>query len=251
MNLAQKISGESPLPEPINTNFLKQIEFQDGNARLQAMLSSSEELKNKHIEWKRKAELVDKRMPMWELLVQLIDHGSGEEIESITKEVNAIKQDRLLLSDPDPVEPLLQKTTDILKHKLTNVKKTYNRIYDKRMSDLQNNESFKQLTQENKHKILLNNQILKPPEIKDYDAVGLRNSLSKTSIDTWKTKISALDSQFDNAIAEAVKLWEPKAETFSLPRKTLSTPEEIEAYTQDLKKQLNDLLKSAKSIILK
>jgi hypothetical protein len=249
--LAQTISGDAPLPEPIHTGFLKEIEFQDGNARLQLLLASIDELKEKYADWKSKASLVEDRLPNWELLGQLLDYGSGESITEIISEANAIEQDRLLLAAPDPVSPLLQKTTDMLKAKLNELKSEYNKIYDIRMKELQANEYFVQLSPEDKHSILLRNQLLKKPEIKDYDSKGLRNSLSKTSLDAWQTKISALASQFDNALAEAVKQLEPKAETYSLPRKTLSNSSEIESYVKDLQHKLEEMLKSAKSIILK
>lgn len=251
LKLAQNISGDAPLPEPINTNFLKEIEFQDGNARLQLLVASVDELKEKYKDWKTKSELTGKRLPTWELLEQLLDFGSGEEIAKIISQANAIEDDRLLLENPDPISPLLQKTVDILKSSLNDAKATYNQIYDKRMDELQLTEYFNRLTPEQKHAILLNNQILKKPNIIDHDATSLRNSLSKTSLDAWQTKISALSSQFDNALAEAVKLLEPKAESYHLPRKTISTSLEIESYLKDLKKELEHLLKSAKSIILK
>lgn len=251
MNLAQKISGDAPLPEPINTNFLKQIEFQDGNERLQLIVSGIQELKDQYADWKSKAELVDKRLPSWELLEQLLDFGSGDEIANIITQANAIEQDRLLLIEPDPATPLLQKTTDILKAKLNAAKTAYNEIYDKRMTELQANEYFEKLSPEVKHGILARNQILAKPELKDHDASSLRNSLSKTSLDAWQTKISALGSQFDNAVAEAVKLLEPKAESYSLPRKTLTSSADIDAYIKGLQQELEEMLKSAKSIILK
>ena len=146
---------------------------------------------------------------------------------------------------------MLQRTADILKIALNNAKTAFNNIYDVRFVELQENDYFKQLSPEDKHSILLRNQILQKPEIKDYDARNLRNSLSKTSLDAWQTKISALGSQFDNAIAEAVKQLEPKAESYSLPRKTLSSSEEIGTYVKNLQSELEELLKTAKSIILK
>ncbi len=251
MELANGISGDAPLPEPINTNFLKQIEFQDGNERLQLMVSGIQELKDKYVDWNSKAKLVDQRLPSWELLVHLLDYGSGDEIANIITQTDAIEQDRLLLIDPDPVSPLLQQTTNILKSNLNSVKANYNSIYDSRMAELQTNNYFEQLSPEDKNQILRNNQILKKPEIIDHDAASLRNSLSNTSLDAWQTKISALPSQFDNALAEAVKISEPKAESYSLPRKTLSSSADIDSYIKNLQQKLEEMLKSAKSIILK
>ena len=56
---------------------------------------------------------------------------------------------------------------------------------------------------------------------------------------------------FQAALTEAVQLAEPKAATYSLPRKSLSSQEEIDAYLVDLRSKLETLLKDAKSIILK
>jgi hypothetical protein len=251
MRLAQLISGDAPLPEPINTASFKQIEFQDGNERLQLMVSGIQEMKDKYASWKNKAELVDKRLPGWELLEHLLDFGSGDEIANIITQANAIEQDRLLLANPDPIGPLLQKTTDILKSDLNGAITDHNIIYDNRLAELHANEYFVKLPPEDKQKILLNNQILKKPEFKDHDADSLKNSLSKTSLDAWQTKIFALNSQFDNAIAEAVKLLEPKAESFNLPRKTLTSSADITTYIKALQQELEEILKSAKSIILK
>jgi len=251
LDLSKKISGPMPLPEPIQTGLFNEIEFQDGNARLQLMVSSIEEIKEKYQDWTSKSELVDKRMPSWELLEQLLDYDDSEQITAIITQANAIEEDRLLFQNPDPIDPLLQQTTSLLKEKLNHAKKEFNKIYDRRMDELQQNDYFKRLSPEDKHSILLRNQILKKPEIKDHDARTLRNSLSSTSLDAWQTKISALGSQFDNAIAEAVKQLEPKAETYSLPRKTLSSPEQIASYVKKLETELEELLKTAKSIILK
>ena len=145
ISLSHTISGDAPLPEPINTGFLKEIEFRDGNDRLQAMLANIVELQNKYKDWKEKADLSAKRLPTWELLEQLLDYGSGEDVADIIEQVTAIEQDRLLLNNPNPVEPLLQKTTDILKAKLNTAKAEYCGIYDSRMAELQADEYFTQL----------------------------------------------------------------------------------------------------------
>ena len=172
-------------------------------------------------------------------------------IAVIIVEANAIETDRLLLTEPDPTEKLVQETVSILKNDVNELKTRYIQKYDERMDDLRNNHHFKLLTPEQKHAILVNNQILIKPELKDHDAKGLKTSLSKVSLDGWQTKISALVSQFDNAVGEAVKLLEPKAKSYSLPRKTLSSQNDIDNYLNELKTQLEDVLKNAKSIILK
>ena len=249
--LAEEISGDSPLQQKINTQFIEEILFRDGNDRLAAILADIKDLEKKFNEWQEKVKIVHERLPLWDQLNQLVTFGTGEDFEQMVKEVEAIDDDRLLLHNPDLIKPLLEQATDLLKKELNSLKVDYNSEYDHRMNELQNNSFFSKLTPEQKNTIFRDNQLLAKPEIKDYDSKGLLNALNHTSLESWKTKISALGSQFDTALSEAVILLEPKAEAFSIPRKTLSTQDEIESYIDDLKESLTKVLKNAKSIILK
>ncbi len=60
-----------------------------------------------------------------------------------------------------------------------------------RMKTLQENEYFNKLSPEQKHSILTKNQLLTKYEIKIHDAYHLASQLQRTSLETWKTKISA------------------------------------------------------------
>jgi BMFP domain-containing protein YqiC len=249
--LAAKISGASPLPEKISTQFIEEILFRDGNERLAAIVYDIKNLQEKYFEWESNLEIVDDRLPLWEQLNQLVTFGEGEEFVEMMKEVEAIDNNRLLLQDPDLIKPLLEKITGLLKTELNILKENFNLEYDKRMNELQKNSFFLKLTPDQKNHNLRENQLLNKPEIKDYNSQALLNSLNKTPLDAWKTKISALGSQFDNALSQAVILLEPKAESYSVPRKTLSSQTEIDTYIDELKAKLTEVLKNAKSIILK
>lgn len=119
------------------------------------------------------------------------------------------------------------------------------------MKALQSDEYFAKISPEDKHRILANNQLLAKPEIKHADAQGLINQLQKVSLDTWQTKIAALPGQFQAALEEAIKIAEPKAETYTLPKQTLSSEHEIDNYVEELRKALKEIIKKAGSIILK
>ena len=249
--LAGKISGNSPLPAKIDTGFIEEILFRDGNERLVAILSDKKDLQEKYDTWKENTKIVEERIPQWEQLNQLVTFGKAADFKQITKEVEAIDNDRLLLQNPDLIRPLLEQTTHLLKKELNNLQESFNTAYDIRFNDLQTNSFFLKLTPEQKRVILLKNQLLNKPEVKDYDSRGLLNALNHTSLESWQTKIAALSSQFDNALSQAVLLLEPKAVGYSVPRKTLSSQPEIDNYIKELKEKLEELLKNAKSIILK
>ena len=250
--LAAQVSGDAPRPERINIDFIKEIENKEGNERLLDILQQKDDLQNKFTDWSAKAKLVGAREPLWNLLVELNNHAPDEtEMEQLKIETAAIKDNRLLLQEPDLIQPILTAITDKLLAILNKRKEQYNTLYDLRMADLQANEYFKKLTPEQKHGILAKHQLLVKPEIKALDAHALLNQLQKASLYTWDTKIAALPGQFQSALEDAILLSAPQAKTYSLPRKTISNQAEIDSYVAELKFELETLLKESSSIILK
>ena len=250
--LASQISGDSPRPEPIPIEFIKEIENKEGNERLLDILQQKDGLQAKFTDWSVKAKLVLKREPLWNLLVELNNHAPDEpEMEQLKMETAAIKDNRLLLQEPDLIQPILTAITDKLLAVLNKRKEQYIALYNLRMADLQANEYFKKLTPEQKHSILVKHQLLVKPEIKSLDAHALLIQLQKASLYTWDTKIAALPGQFQSALEDAILLSAPQAKTYSLPRKTISSQAEIESYLAELKTELETLLAASSSIILK
>jgi hypothetical protein len=204
------------------------------------------------IDWSAKSKLVGAREPLWNLLVELNNHAPDEpEMEQLKIETAAIRDNRLLLQEPDLIQPILTAITDKLLTILNKRKEQYNALYDLRMADLQATEYFKKLTPEQKHSILVKHQLLVKPEIKALDAHALLNQLHKASLYTWDTKFAALPGQFQSALEDAILLSAPQAKTYSLPRKTISNQAEIDNYVAELKLELETLLKDSSSIILK
>lgn len=250
--LAAQVSGDAPRPEPVSTVFIKEIENKEGNERLLDILQQKDHLQATFAGWSAKAKLVVDREPSWTLLVELAAHAPDEpDMEPLKSETAAIRDNRLLLQEPDPVQPVLLEITDKMLTILNNRKKQYNAGYDLRMADLQANAYFKKLTPEQRHSILAKHQLLVKPEIKSMDAQALLHQLQKASLYTWDTKIAALPGQFQSALEEAILLSAPQAKTYSLPRKTISSQAEIDQYVAELKSELEILLKESCSIILK
>jgi hypothetical protein len=241
--LAETISGDAPKPEPINTNFLKDILNLDGNERLLRILEE---------DWNKKADIIKDREPNWSLLYSLYSFlPASVEFDELSKETEAILNDRLLLNEPDLIRPLLTKVSDALKNLLLDSKKKYNSLYDALMTNLQGSVYFSKLEPEQKHNILAKHQILAKPEIKSVDGKELLNQLQKASLDAWQTKVAALPGQFQSALEDAIRLSAPKSEIYSLPKRSISSAAELEEYIKEIKNEMEALLKKAGSIILK
>lgn len=251
-SLARQVSGDSPRPEPFNIDFLKEIENKEGNERLLEILQQKDDLKNKFGDWSEKAKLIILREPLWKLLVDLTNQAPGEpDIELIEREVAVIRESRLLLQEPDLIQPILNSITEKLLSILNKRKEEFNTLYDLKMKELQSNEYFKKLKTEQQQSILAKHQLLIKPEIKSLDSNALLNQLQKASLDIWNTKIAALPGQFQSALEEGTLMISPKATSYSLPRVTINSQADIDKYLEKLKTELEKILKETSSIILK
>lgn len=251
-SLANKVGGDAPRPEPNNIDFIKEIENKEGNERLLEILQQKDMLQSKFSDWTAKANTVSQREPQWTILVELMNHApKNAEMEQLKTQVEAIRDNRLLLQEPDLIQPILTAVTDKMVSILNKSKENYNAIYTLQMGELQSNKYFKKLTQEQKHGILAKNQLPVKPEIKVLDSQALLNQLNNASLYTWDTKIAALPGQFQSALEEAILLSAPHSKSYTLPRKTISNQAEIDIYVSGIKKELEELLRESSSIILK
>ncbi|MFA5649440.1 MAG: hypothetical protein WC951_14205, partial [Bacteroidales bacterium] len=242
----------APLPEPINIQFIKEIENLDGNERLRRIFDEQADLTAKFEEWQKKEAISKTRLPLWRLLTELEEHAPAtDEAENILREIDAIRTDRLLFHEPGFIEPLLVKISDYLKELLNGYKKRYLDVYQKGMDELQGNEYFKKLIPEQKHAILQKYQLLSKPEVKELDARGVNNELTYTSLNQWETKISALPEQYRAALEEAMKIAVPDAKSYRLPKQTISNTSELDDYLDKVKQEIQTLLDSGNSVILK
>jgi hypothetical protein len=251
-SLIDTISGDTPLPEPISTKFISDLENLDGNERLRRIHDDHAELTTKCSEWIQKQSVVEKRLPAWRLLTDLEAYlPLNDEATKLTDQIDAIRTNRLIFHEPDPIEPLLAAISSMLKALLRQAKEKYKSIYDNSMAEIQANPYFARLTPEQKHSILQKYQLLVKTEIKDLDAKGLGNELKNNSLDQWDTKIAALPEQFRLALEDAMKLAVPDAQPLNIPKQTISNSQELDNYLAELKAEIQALLDKGITVILK
>ncbi len=250
--LAEQISGDAPKPEPFDLNFIRELENLDGNERLLMIVEEQSNLKDTFDEWTKKTRLAHERQPKWVLLSELVHHVPAKtDMETLLMEIDAIRENRLLLQEPDPIQSKLTELTEKLGDELDKLKQAYLRIYDEKMMELHNNDYFGKLSKQQAETILVTHQLLAKPEVKALDSSGLLNELKNASLYSWETKIAALPGQFQSALEEAIRFLNPKAATYILPKSTINSVAEIESYIHSLKAKLEELLKNASSVILK
>jgi len=238
--LAEKAGGEAPKPERPDVASLEEIRLSSGNEQLLAIYNRRDDLKSSIEAWENQAKRIEKRYPTWEKLRDLLKHaGDLKAAQEARQQAEAIEKQRLLLADPDPVLPLLKSLEDALRKELTAQQKRYADELKKKTKNLEVDDSWQQLAEDERDAIRGQCDITDAPKL---TMVGthqeLISALERHPLAVWRDRIDALSGRFDRARELASKSLEPETQTVDIPRRTLKSPEDVDAWVKDVQDQL-------------
>jgi len=251
-DLAKSAGGEPPLPPPPSTAKLDELLSLVGNEQLAAIYEAREELARWAQEWGERARLNEKRLPRWHVLEKLFQHAHSLPVSTeVGPQIEALRQHRSLLSDPDPLEPLIKELTQALREALQNARSEYASLYDQKMRELEANQIWQDLPAEDQEAILERFGLSSVPEIAVGTEGELLNSLEEVSLEEWGTRRDALPERFKKALQEAQRKLEPEAVTVTLPPPptTLRDEEELRRWIREIEAKLREALKRGPVIV--
>lgn len=248
--LADDTGGQPPLPLPPSTAKLAELTMLDGNEQLVALYEAREDLSRQFADWQKRKELTAKRLPRWEVLERLHREARSLQVAAeLAPQIDALRTNRALLNDPDPVPPLAQTLAQALRTALREAREAYADLHTQEMQRLASSEVWQRLTDEQRAGILNRQGISGIPEVSVGTEQELLASLAAISLEVWATRRDALPQRFSNALTEAVKLLEPKAVRVALPSATLRDEEELLAWIDDVKKRIREQLRKGPAIV--
>ena len=72
----------------------------------------------------------------------------------------------------------------------------------------------------------------------------LLTTLAQTSLDDWRTRALAIGGQKQRALVDVATIIQPDIVEFSLPRPTLTTEQDVDAYVKTLHERLRKAVKA-------
>lgn len=241
---AQAAGGDPPRPARPGTTHLDDLKALTGNEQIMAIYNQRDDLSKQIKEWEERATAIQKRYPDWTTLLDLLDLAKGlKPAEKLAEQAEAIKVNRLLLADPNPMQDLNEQATQMLRKTLIHALEEYRKVYDARMFLLLQDANWQRLSESQRQTILANGNILEVPAIATGTVDEIIESLEKISLDVWRYRREALPSLFEQVRLEAAKLLEPKVIPVALPHRTLRTPDEVEAWLGEVAKLLVETMK--------
>jgi len=248
--LADKSGGEAPKPECPDTSSLEEIRLSSGNEQLMVIFNRRDELITAIDTWEAQAKQIEKRWPTWEKLSELLKHSSDlKTAEEAQQQAEAIERQRLLLTDPDPVKPLLRSLENALRTELLAQHQQYDDELKDRYKTLEEDSSWKQLTEDERQAILEQCDISDAPALSLGTYKELVSALEQHPLAVWRDRIDALPGRFARVRELAAKSLEPETQAIEIPRRTLKTPEDVDAWVKDVQEKLKKALAKGPVII--
>lgn len=242
--LAKQAGGLAPAPQLTKYDALEALGQQSGNALLLELFSRFEELSKLIAEWKKTAEEIKKRLPLWNELSTLLEHVKelGPYID-LKAELDAIHNQRSLLADPDQVRPLLDRTTDILRTALNAKLETFKGAFTLQLEMLEADTDWNKLSDSQKNQLIAKHH-LEPVQVPDLATPAqVQDALDECNLNQWSDKTDAFVSRFGAVRRAAVELLQPNVVHINIPRRTLKDEQELKEWLTQVENLISQNLK--------
>lgn len=250
-DLANEAGGPPPLPEKPATLKLDTLQSLSGNEQFTAIVDAKGELIDSYHAWSTAKEKKALRLPRWTRLQQLHQHSAGLPLfAQIAPQIQAIQTGRTLLTDPDPVTPLIAKLIEVLRSILLSATRRYQESYQAHLTILNDSEPWKKISAEQRQVILEQCGLacISIPQVGTEDK--LLAALDSTPLSAWENRIAALPARFEKALLQAAKILEPEVVKVIPKSTTLRCEAEVDAYLGELRSEIMDHIQKNKPVIL-
>jgi hypothetical protein len=243
-DLASKAGGLAPAPELPKLTAIDALEAQSGNAQLLELFNRVDELTALAKQWVKTADDIKKRHPVWSELVSLLEHAKElGPYAGLKTDVDAVRANRTLLADPDPVRPLLDRTSDVLRLALNNKLQGFQSAFAHQQTQLTADSDWAKLSTAQSGELTAAHHLepLKAPDLST--PAQLQDALDDCTLQHWTAKTQALSSKFESARHAAVYLLKPNVVYVPLPKRTLNNEAELKVWLTEVEQLLAEQLK--------
>ena len=157
----------------------------------------------------------------------------------------------MLLDEPDPTVPLVSELSQQLREELNRLDTEYKKLHAEGMERLHADANWQQLEPEQRNGLLSAQKLSAgyQPKVEVQTTPQVLGTLHRLPLGQFADQIAALPGRSNAVLEQAAELCEPEAQFVSLPRRTLKTAQEIDAWVLEAKSQLNAALEKGPVVI--
>jgi hypothetical protein len=250
-DLASRAGGEPPLPSPPSTEQIDALQALGGNRQFREVADAHQELGKLLERWQSADDQCAKRQTAWNELQRLRHHADGLPIDTrVGPAIQAIRDGRQLLDDPDPVRPLLDELSAELRTSLTSRFEQLTAAQRAAVDELEHWPDWAKLDAVDQRGILKESQLegITMPEIAGVDE--LLAALDSKPLSAWDDRIGMVPGRRDQAQQKVAKKLEPEAVSVSPPSATLKTEADLDTYLAAVRAAVLPHLRDNKTVII-
>lgn len=248
--LAESAGGSAPRPECPDTQSVRSLQMLSGNAQLLKIHEQKDELVTKLVAWKKNAEAIAKRWPIWERLLDYHSFATGlPEAEACAKSIAAITTARTLLADPDPAPELVKQLTTALRTALGKLQGDLATAFKSGKDKLNATQVWSRLSDEQRTSLTTTCQLTPPAKEPIGTDDEILAALRTSTLPDRRNLIDAVPQRFSRALDEASRLLEPKAQRVVLPGATIHDSTELDQWIAGVRKQVEEKLRDGPVIL--
>ena len=175
----------------------------------------------------------------------MMHHARSLKIGTYQVQVDKIRDDRLLLQEPDPVLPLTKLVSQFLQKELLEFKQHFTAAYKSVDDQLKTDTNWAKLNPQEQED-LLKKHSLDPESRIEIITSGNEKMLAFLDLHDLKTlkeMLTAISGHLQALLAEVVLMLAPEAQFVELDRPLFQNEEEIDSWIQKVAQKLKNALK--------
>lgn len=251
-NLAAAAGGDAPAPEAPKPPLLTELEGLQGNDLLFRLFEESAPLTASLTAWQKTAEQLAKRGPAFTTAEKLLRHATAAALPEMVKcqaDLVAVRDNRSLLDEPDPVAPVLQAVATTLRAAVREAHKHYEEVLKSEVAKLNAQPVWTKLEGQDRDALLAKHGAVSHAVPKLTAESDILASLQSCDLAAWRTRADAVPTRCAAALHEAIKASEPKARRVTLPSATIKNPPELEAWLAQARTAIEQVMEDGPAIV--
>jgi len=251
VDLAERAGGSAPLPEPPDTAHIQGLLALAGNQQFRAVAEASDQLRQDVGVWSAASAQRSQRETAWLRLDRLLAHAKYlPQVEDVQEQRNAVLSSRLLLSDPDPVQPLIGQVCDALRSELAGLAEVVVAAQADEIQKLEFSAEWQQIEPDERSALIeqVGLVAVRVPSVRSDDE--LLQALDANPLEAWKERQQALPAKGAAARTAAAKKLEPKSVTVKPESATIKTEADVDVYLSSLRENLMGHVNAGETVII-
>ncbi len=248
---AASAGGPAPLPAAPDTSHLSDARNAVGNEQARAVVKMADQIRNDLESWGKATAAREKRLEQWSELDRLLDHAGSLELDDIRAERQAVLDDRLLLTEPDPVAPLVDKVCAALRSAYTDGHARMRAAYQSLLDEIAASDGWEQLDDGQRERVIADASLTVPDEPDVSTKEGLIRALAELPLTSMQDRVQVLPARASDALVQIARILEPepKVARVPMPSRTLRNAGEVDAYLDSVRTTLMEHIDAGETVI--